>query len=508
MGYNKIIANGKTVLDLTEDTVTADTLAQGLSAHDAAGNKIIGTAFGATLSAEETEDGVTLTATDKNGTTSAAVKNGKSAYAYAQDGGYTGTEEEFTQKLAGESAGTVEVDATLTQEGKAADAKAVGDALANKAKHPLHLDVSGFTMPLTVYAISETTGKTYTLEEIYEESKTRQITLKTRLTAGGGVKVGFFRYSTYSIFNGTLNYVEFVGHYTDESGKWIPAIARIETINSVPKVTITDAEWAGGSSDGTSGGTSELLNEHGFLKKEVLPPGYGYVEVNSETVIYIYASELTVDENGFYNYSRRIPALRVGETYTVSYNGANYTCTAVGGSVIGETDDDIVLGNYGLVLGEEGTGEPFVLSVSGYRRYLSSGISAAIIPLDGEELSSDILISGLTITPYPSHPDYTGTSPLVVTCRHVDGFANRLETDTDFSIILTAIKAGRIVVCISDGRVFGLKAYDDISIEFDCIRIQSNAVASVKISNATLTITNGIGYASYTANTYTVPFTE
>lgn len=100
MDYNKIIVNGKTVLDLTEDSVTADTLAQGCSAHDAAGNQIIGTAFGATLTAEETEDGVTFTATDKNGTMSAAVKNGKSAYAYAQNGGYTGTEAEFAQKLA------------------------------------------------------------------------------------------------------------------------------------------------------------------------------------------------------------------------------------------------------------------------------------------------------------------------------------------------------------------------------------------------------------------------
>ena len=49
---------------------------------------------------------------------------GKTAYEYAQDGGYTGTEEEFSTKLA---QGIPAVDSTLTQIGQAADAAAVGD---------------------------------------------------------------------------------------------------------------------------------------------------------------------------------------------------------------------------------------------------------------------------------------------------------------------------------------------------------------------------------------------
>lgn len=60
----------------------------------------------------QTENGATISITDKNGTTTAQIANGstgptgatgapgKSAYAYAQDGGYTGTENEFAQKLA------------------------------------------------------------------------------------------------------------------------------------------------------------------------------------------------------------------------------------------------------------------------------------------------------------------------------------------------------------------------------------------------------------------------
>ena len=55
-------------------------------------------------------------------------KDGKSAYQYAVEGGYTGTEEEFAAKLAQE---IPTVDSTLTQSGKAADAKAVGDQLSS-----------------------------------------------------------------------------------------------------------------------------------------------------------------------------------------------------------------------------------------------------------------------------------------------------------------------------------------------------------------------------------------
>ena len=43
MGVNKVIYNGTTLIDLTGDTVTASTLAQGKTAHDKSGNRIVGT---------------------------------------------------------------------------------------------------------------------------------------------------------------------------------------------------------------------------------------------------------------------------------------------------------------------------------------------------------------------------------------------------------------------------------------------------------------------------------
>lgn len=43
MAVNKVTYGGETLIDLTGDTVTADKLAQGITAHDASGAEIIGT---------------------------------------------------------------------------------------------------------------------------------------------------------------------------------------------------------------------------------------------------------------------------------------------------------------------------------------------------------------------------------------------------------------------------------------------------------------------------------
>lgn len=55
MANNKVILNGETLIDLTEDTVTEDTLLEGETAHDASGNAIIGRARQGAFSWEELE---------------------------------------------------------------------------------------------------------------------------------------------------------------------------------------------------------------------------------------------------------------------------------------------------------------------------------------------------------------------------------------------------------------------------------------------------------------------
>ena len=43
MAINKVAYNGRTLIDLTGDTVTADTLSKGTTAHDKSGKAIVGT---------------------------------------------------------------------------------------------------------------------------------------------------------------------------------------------------------------------------------------------------------------------------------------------------------------------------------------------------------------------------------------------------------------------------------------------------------------------------------
>lgn len=45
MATSKVVYSGRTLIDLTEDTVTEETLLRGYTAHKANGTKIVGTAF-------------------------------------------------------------------------------------------------------------------------------------------------------------------------------------------------------------------------------------------------------------------------------------------------------------------------------------------------------------------------------------------------------------------------------------------------------------------------------
>mgnify|MGYP002856740375 CR=1 FL=1 len=83
MGYNKFIVNGVVKQDLTSDTVTAETLANGRTAHDASGSQITGTAklvgnidlSSENVTVSKTSTTVTVTLSNATGAVS-IVKNG------------------------------------------------------------------------------------------------------------------------------------------------------------------------------------------------------------------------------------------------------------------------------------------------------------------------------------------------------------------------------------------------------------------------------------------------
>lgn len=132
MAFSKtIFVDNQTVIDADTLNAIQDELIRvgGLLGKDIqsaaindSGHLILTLTDGTTLDA-----GVAKGAQGPQGATGPAGTDGKSAYQYAVENGYTGTEEEFAKRMAAEIPA---VDTTLTQSGKAADAKAVGDALA------------------------------------------------------------------------------------------------------------------------------------------------------------------------------------------------------------------------------------------------------------------------------------------------------------------------------------------------------------------------------------------
>ena len=68
MAVNKVVYNGRTLIDLTSDTVTEDTLLVGTTAHDASGKQITGTMpAGVALNIIETFEKFQPTSTVQNG---------------------------------------------------------------------------------------------------------------------------------------------------------------------------------------------------------------------------------------------------------------------------------------------------------------------------------------------------------------------------------------------------------------------------------------------------------
>ena len=127
---------------------------------------------------------IRVSAVDENGKPTeweaadmASGADGKSAYAYAVEGGYTGTEAEFAEKLAAE---IPTVDSTLTQSGKAADAKAVGDALAGKQNTISDLEAirNGAAKGTTALQSVPSTYRTASEQDTIDDGKVDKVTGK------------------------------------------------------------------------------------------------------------------------------------------------------------------------------------------------------------------------------------------------------------------------------------------------------------------------------------------
>lgn len=93
MAVNEVIYDGNTLISLTSDTVTEDDLPEGVTAHDASGNQIIGT--------KKYVRSVNNITPDDEGNVTLEKVDGKSAYEIWLEQGNEGTEDDFLESLKG-----------------------------------------------------------------------------------------------------------------------------------------------------------------------------------------------------------------------------------------------------------------------------------------------------------------------------------------------------------------------------------------------------------------------
>ena len=112
MGYNKVIYGGKTLLDLTADTITPDKLLEGITAHDKGGEAITGTCTfdsdtsDATVAVAEMLTGKTAYARGAKITGTMPNRGGVSGTIATKTGTYT------IQQGYHDGSGSVQIDAT------------------------------------------------------------------------------------------------------------------------------------------------------------------------------------------------------------------------------------------------------------------------------------------------------------------------------------------------------------------------------------------------------------
>ena len=199
---------------------------------------------------------------------------------------------------------TVELDTTLSEAGKAADAKAVGDALAGK--------------------VDKVTGKGLSSNDYTDAAKAKVDALAPVATSG---------------------------NYNDLTNK--PTIPTV--LPNPHKLTINGTEYDGSTDVQMTieGGGSSVPKP---LTYDYMPEGYPKKSIQTTTL-------LEEQEIAFSNMGRLYLgvltdafSLTLGQTYAVNWDGTEYEC------VCSEFQSSIIFGNLSIMGVGEDTGEPFIYS--------------------------------------------------------------------------------------------------------------------------------------------------
>ena len=136
------------------------------------------------------------------------------------------------------------------------------------------------------------------------------------------------------------------------------------------------SKMSGGSGSG-SGGGDKVLNSDGIIKQEHLPEGYPY---EGEGYVLPETALSNPEETGEFVVFDPIN-LTVGETYTVNWNGTDYSCETIAFDMNGVPA--ILFGDTGAFDGEPSGSHPFAALVFPADMIAAIGAGAAFMPLDG-----------------------------------------------------------------------------------------------------------------------------
>ena len=309
--------------------------------------------------------------TGEPGADGAAGKDGKSAYKYAQDGGYTGTEEEFAEKLASGGGSGIHIGPSEPQNGE----KVWIDTDEEPEETGGGVNVTAEVGQTIIVKAVDENGKPTEWESADYQPRTHweEVISETLFdgaitVTGGGSNLSPFNIEVgghYQVVFDGVTY-ECVAYCTEYDTLVIGAPYDYEEddfdFSAYPFAVYRELEW---SEDKASKLVSKSRGERSLVINKVtntvhkvptkyLPEGIGYEETAE-----IVNGHFVGDEDGNIFIEHTHP-LVAGQAYDITYNGEKYACTAFKADPFENGIMCVCMGNTKM-FDYDGTGEPFYI---------------------------------------------------------------------------------------------------------------------------------------------------
>ena len=291
---------------------------------------------------------------------------------------------------------TVELDTTLSEAGKAADAKAVGDALAGKQDTISDLATirSGAAKGATALQSVPSTYRTATAQDAIDSGKVDKV-------AGKGLSTNDYTDAAKAKVD-ALAPVATSGNYNDLTNK--PTIPTV--LPNPHKLTINSTEYDGSADvqmtieGGSGAGNAQSdWNQNDSTAADYVKNRPFYTDNPVETVLVEESALSFADNSGIYTaqFSSTFTPI-IGNTYTVYWDSTAYECICV------EFYGMPCLGNISILDAGSDTGEPFMSAFTSEAKAIYTKDTSASHTISISELSPKIVKIDFKYLPFLSKP--------------------------------------------------------------------------------------------------------